>query len=89
MHEAIHDIYRGVTCFRCMEPIPVSAKLAGPWGESNNQESNPTYSFPLRCGVCEEEGIYLVSDVHDFEGKPTPRRFNKRRNHAHLRAMIL
>ena len=59
IHEATHDVYRGVLCFRCMEPIPVSSKLAGPWGESNCQELNPTYSFPLRCRVCEEEGIYL------------------------------
>ena len=89
IHEATHDIYRGVVCFRCMKPIPVSSKLAGPWGESNCQELNPTYSFPLRCRVCEKEGIYLVSDVHDFEGEPTPRRLNKHRNHARLAASII
>ena len=88
IHEPTNDNYRGVTCFQCTEPIPVSVKLAGPCSESNCEESNATYSFPLRCRVCEEEGIYLVSDVHDFEGEPTPRRLNKHRNHARLRAAI-
>lgn len=74
IQEPTQNHYRGVTRSRCVEPIPVSTKLAHLRDECNRTETNVTHSFPLRSKTCEEEGVYAVADVHDFEGEPTRRR---------------
>jgi len=73
IQEPTDNHYRGVACLRCRETIPVSTKLANLGDERNRPETNAIHSFPLRCRACEEEGVYAVADVHDFEGEPTRR----------------
>ena len=66
--------YRGVSCFRCGEPIPVSAKVMSLQREIERGEANGPYAFAARCKICESESVYRISDVLTFEGEPSTRR---------------
>jgi hypothetical protein len=88
IQESTHNHYRGVACARCRETIPVSSKLANLGDERNRPETNAIHSFPLRCRAYEEEGVYAVADVRDFEGEPTRRRSREQLNHARSRAVF-
>lgn len=69
--------YRGVSCSRCNEPVPVSSKIASLQHEIEYTEANVLHSFTLRCKLCEYESVYAITDVHSFEGEP-----RKRLSHA-------
>ena len=77
--EANKAHYRGVSCSRCREPIPVSSKVLSLQNEANAKETNAARTFALRCRVCDEEGVYAVTHIQNFEGEPLTRRF---RQHA-------
>jgi len=64
----IQNQYRGVSCSRCLQPIPVSI-LVG------RLEGN-LHAFTLRCRACEGEGIYTIGHLQDFEGEPRRRNFD-------------
>lgn len=68
--EANKARYLGVSCLRCGAPIPVSAKV----GSLPDEFTNASLSFTLRCRACEEESIYPVSKIQEFEGEPKTRR---------------
>jgi hypothetical protein len=65
--------YRGVSCVRCREPIPVSAKVASLEDELEYKETNTIRTFAVRCRLCEQENIYSVADLEIFEGAPRDR----------------
>jgi hypothetical protein len=72
--EANKSHYRGVSCARCGTPIPISAKVHSLQDEVDNEETNAARSFTSRCRCCEEESIYTVTAIQEFEGEPRTRR---------------
>jgi hypothetical protein len=70
--------YRGVSCSRCREPIPVSARVIGLQHEVG--------AFTLRCKVCMGESVYAVTEIQDFEGEPRSRRSASYQNSLRSRA---
>jgi hypothetical protein len=65
--------YRGMFCFRCGTPIPVAAKVHNLQDGVNDKETNAALSFTLRCRACEEESVYAVATIQEFEGEPRTR----------------
>jgi hypothetical protein len=74
--------YRGVSCVRCGEPIPVSRKVVSLQEEIAQGLENLPHSFSARCQMCEQESIYEIKDLRKFDGPP-PIRLTKART-AHL-----
>jgi len=69
--------YRGVSCVRCRDPIPVSAKVSPPQ-ETEHGKSTTPLTFIVRCKLCESESVYAVSDIQIFAGMPRQRTFRAR-----------
>jgi hypothetical protein len=70
--------YPGVVCSHCGATIPVTGKAARPYERAKSSEpadnESQTRSFPKRCGPCEQEGVYAITEVQEFEGRPKFRR---------------
>jgi hypothetical protein len=70
--------YPGVVCSHCGATIPVTGKVARPYERAKSSEpvdnESQTRSFPKRCGACEKEGVYAITEVQEFEGRPKIRR---------------
>ena len=60
--------YRGVSCARCGEPIPASAKVVSLQDEIAQGKKNVPHTFPVRCQMCEQETVYEIKDLKRFEG---------------------
>jgi hypothetical protein len=73
--------YFGVSCFRCGEPILVSARVRLQQ-EIAEQEVNAAHvsAFPARCGLCEYETVYPIRRVQRFGGQPRGRIGRARRS---------
>jgi len=65
---SLQNHFRGVSCSRCRQPIPISLTIGNLEGE--------LHAFALRCRVCEEEGIYTILDIQSFHGEPARRQLN-------------
>ena len=71
----------GVSCVRCGELIPVSAKVVSLQEEIENGEPNAPHAFVARCRECLYESVYEIKDVQRFDGEP-PRRHGRARARA-------
>jgi hypothetical protein len=65
--------YRGVSCLRCGEPIPVSAKIMEIQDETARGRMGVPYVFLARCKLCEYETVYEAGKVQTFDGQPRKR----------------
>jgi hypothetical protein len=70
--------YRGVLCFHCRQPIPLSASGVRREKDITNQEASDLDDFAprhftLRCRACHKEGFYTPTEVIDCEGAPRDR----------------
>jgi hypothetical protein len=65
--------YRGVSCGRCGDPIPVSARVARLQDQIAQQEAHTPHAFVARCKLCDYESIYAVRHVQWFNGEPRRR----------------
>jgi hypothetical protein len=70
--------YPGVVCSHCGATIPVTGKAARLYERATSSEpvdnESQTRSFPKRCGACEMEGVYAITEIQEFEGRPKIRR---------------
>ena len=66
--------YRGVSCVRCGEAIPISEKITDLEHKIARGDENLPHAFTARCKVCECESVYVIGDIRNFEGEPTKRR---------------
>jgi len=76
--------YLGVLCSRCNERISVPRKTAELYeelkqGEVSDSQDTKSRAFTLRCKACNEEGVYAVNEIQEFEGPPRVRASNSRR----------
>jgi hypothetical protein len=75
--------YRGVLCFHCHRPIPLSARVASVdaklrRGDLTNAEEIGPRAFSLRCRSCHREGMYFGTQFIDCEGEPPSRQLSPR-----------
>jgi hypothetical protein len=75
--------YRGVLCFHCQRPIPLSARIANVdakmrRGDLTNLEEVGPRAFALRCRSCHKEGLYFGTQFIDCEGEPPSRQFSSK-----------
>jgi hypothetical protein len=68
--------YPGVLCLHCRQVIPLPASVARLKDESS--ESRETLGqpnltvFTLRCGGCQKEAPYHLTETIEFDGVPVP-----------------
>jgi len=84
IQEITRSNYLGVLCSRCNERIPVPKKTALLYEELKHSEVSDSQdvksrAFTLRCKACDEEGVYAVKEIQEFEGPPRVRASNSRR----------
>jgi len=65
--------YRGVSCLRCGEPIPVSARVVSLQDEIAYGEMPASHTFTARCRLCESESMYVIKHLRKFFGEPRSR----------------
>ena len=58
---------------RCRAPIPVSSTIISLQSEREYHEEGVSFTFAARCRLCEQENIYSIADVQQFEGEPRRR----------------
>jgi hypothetical protein len=68
--------YPGVLCLHCRQVIPLPASVARLKNEPAESteaagDPNPTV-FTLRCGGCQKEAPYHLTETIEFDGVPAP-----------------
>jgi hypothetical protein len=70
--------YLGVLCSRCRERIPVTKKTVLLYeelkhGEAGEGQELVNRAITLRCKACDEESVYGINEIIEFEGPPRVR----------------
>jgi hypothetical protein len=73
IQEAPTQHYLGVLCSRCKAEIPVPPRIAMQQLTSKSDQDAHPRGFSVRCKVCNEEGVYGVNQIQEFEGTPRTR----------------
>ena len=78
IQEITQSNYLGVRCSRCEERIPVPRRAAALYeelkhGEVSDGQEVKSRAFMLRCKACNEEGVYEIKEMQEFEGTPRVR----------------
>jgi hypothetical protein len=73
--DAERCVFRGVKCYHCNEPIPISQFVASMAAEPEGDESgtpkhHECQAFTLRCAVCVKEWQYVIAEILEFVGVP-------------------
>jgi hypothetical protein len=79
IQEITQSRYLGVLCSRCQERIPVTKRAAALYlrlqqGTLSDTEELSTTAFTIRCKACDEESVFGVDKVREFEGPARTRR---------------
>ena len=69
------QLYRGVLCLHCSQPIKISALVASREAEPAADEAirlrgRKCLVFNLRCPACGKEKPYKTSEIREFSGTP-------------------
>ena len=78
MIKELTKTYRGVSCFRCREPIPVSAMVVSLQDEVEFKKTGAQRAFIARCKLCEHESTYAIIDIQVYDGEPRKRTLKAR-----------
>ena len=70
IQEAGTQHYLGVLCSRCKVEIPVPPRIAMRQLTSKSDQDTQPRGFSVRCKVCNEEAVYGVNQIQEFEGTP-------------------
>ena len=78
IQEITQATYLGVLCSRCNERISVPRKTAERYTELKHSEASESQdaksrALTLRCKACDEEGVYAMEAIREFEGPPRVR----------------
>jgi hypothetical protein len=73
IQEATTQHYLGVLCSRCKVEIPVPPRIAMRQLTSKSDQDTQPRGFSVRCKVCNEEAVYGVNQIQEFEGTPRTR----------------
>jgi hypothetical protein len=73
IQEATTQHYLGVLCSRCKAEIPVPPRIAMQQLTLKSDQDTQPREFSVRCKVCNEEGVYGVNQIQEFEGTPRTR----------------
>jgi phage FluMu protein Com len=73
IQEAGTQHYLGVLCSRCKAEIPVPPRIAVQQLTSKSDQDTQPRGFSVRCKVCNEEAVYGVNQIQEFEGTPRTR----------------
>jgi hypothetical protein len=70
--------YLGVLCSRCEERIAAPMKAAALYeelkhGKTSESQDSISRAFTIRCKACNEEGVYAMGAIREFEGLPRGR----------------
>jgi len=85
IQEIRHVNYLGVLCSRCYARIPAPRKAVVLYeevkhGEASEVQDSISRAFTLRCKACDEEGVYAMEAMQEFEGPPRVRSSERKRD---------
>lgn len=84
IQEPTQSQYPGVLCSRCKAPIPVPKGVAALYGQLKHGDLADEHvvksrAFTLRCRACDEESVYAIDEIREFDSPPRVRTLQRKR----------